>query len=168
MIATSIACKPALLIADEPTSALDVTVQAEILDLLHELTDEGMSMILITHDFGVVADVCDRVLVMYAGQVVEHGTVRQVVEDPQHPYTQALLNAMPTPEHRGGELASIEGLVPRPGTVSGQCRFANRCPHAAPECTAGDIPLYRTPDDRSVRCVLVRPDRVVREVASHG
>lgn len=153
MVAMATACRPPLLIADEPTSALDVTVQAEVLDLLHELRASGTSILLITHDFGVVADICDRVLVMYAGQIVERGPVRDVLASPAHPYTKALLAAMPSVAPKGSHLASIEGQVPAPGTHGVGCRFADRCPIVVDECRTQAIPLIPVALDRNTRCI---------------
>lgn len=155
MIAIGIACSPPLLIADEPTSALDVTVQAEILDLLRKLKHDGMSLIMVTHDFGVVADICDDVVVMYAGQIVERGPVSKVLSAPAHPYTRALLAAMPTTGHKGQPLASIRGQVPLPGTYGQGCRFAARCAFATSACTDGPIPLEAMEEGRAARCIRI-------------
>ena len=135
MIAMALAGEPSLLIADEPTTALDVTIQAQILDLLARLgRARNMAMLLITHDLGIVAEVCDRVIVMYAGQVVEEGSVFDVFENPQHPYTQGLLGALPGPERERGELRSIPGTVPSPASWPTGCRFEARCPVAEEAC----------------------------------
>ena len=137
-IALALAGKPSLLIADEPTTALDVTIQAEILDLLRGLIAErGMSIILVTHDLGVVADLCDDVSVMYAGEIVETGSVRDVLMRPEHPYTMALLAADPhaIPDlDSTTRLASIPGQVPLPGSWTSGCRFAPRCRFATNDC----------------------------------
>jgi oligopeptide/dipeptide ABC transporter ATP-binding protein len=134
MIALAISCKPKLLIADEPTTALDVTIQAQILDLLGDLRDRhGMAMIIITHDMGVVAEVADRVAVMYAGQVIETADVVEIFERPEHPYTEALLGALPPLEGVGlrhGRLTAIPGQPPSMIEPVAGCRFAPRCPHA--------------------------------------
>ncbi|MEU6642628.1 dipeptide/oligopeptide/nickel ABC transporter permease/ATP-binding protein [Saccharomonospora sp. NPDC046836] len=154
MVAMAVACRPQLLIADEPTSALDVTVQAEILDLLHELAEEGMAIVLITHDFGVVADICDDVVVMYAGEVIEQGPVVEVLDRPGHPYTAALLNALPARVPRGEPLAAIEGRVPAAGTRIVGCRFAERCAYAVDACRSAPIPLdASSTGDRQARCI---------------
>jgi ABC-type dipeptide/oligopeptide/nickel transport system ATPase component len=127
MIGIALACEPELLIADEPTTALDVTIQAQILDLLADLRVRlGMAVILITHDLGVVAEVCDRVVVMYAGQVVEQGTVEQIFRDPRHPYTEGLLEAVPRLGRRLDRLAVIPGTVPSPMAWPAGCRFHPR------------------------------------------
>ncbi|MFO7893434.1 MAG: ABC transporter ATP-binding protein [Longimicrobiales bacterium] len=160
MIAMALANDPALLIADEPTTALDVTIQAQILELLLELRVElGMAILLITHDLGVVAETCDRVVVMYGGQVVEEGPVMDVFRDPVHPYTRGLLAAVPRPDARGRELAVIPGAVPAPSDWPHGCRFRPRCPYAWGPCRR-DPGLLRTGDRKYARCWLVeRPER---------
>jgi peptide/nickel transport system ATP-binding protein len=156
MIAMALMCSPALIIADEPTTALDVTIQAQILLLLAELQREfGMGLILITHDLGVVARIADRVLVMYAGQLVEEGSVVEVFENPLHPYTRGLLDCIPAPgrTRRGEHLGSIPGMVPSLiGEIAG-CSFRDRCPHARPAC-AGFDELRRLGEERAYRCIL--------------
>jgi peptide/nickel transport system permease protein len=147
-IAAALAAEPKLLIADEPTTALDVTVQAEILDLLRDLQQTGMAIMLVTHDWGVVSDICDSAVVMYAGQVVEHASVRDLVRHPRHPYTAALLAANPHHARPGEALPAIEGSVPAPTEWPAGCRFANRCPLVRPDCTQAPIPLHVL-DDRS-------------------
>jgi oligopeptide/dipeptide ABC transporter ATP-binding protein len=128
MIAMALACDPELLIADEPTTALDVTIQAQILDLMRKLRDEtGTAIVLITHDLGVVAEMCDRVAVMYAGEIVEHTDVRTLFADPRHPYTQGLIGAVPVPGEIRDELATIPGSVPNLIDLPDGCRFAPRC-----------------------------------------
>jgi len=158
MIAMALICEPKLLIADEPTTALDVTVQAQILDLLRSIQqDTGMAVIFITHDLGVVADICDRVTVLYAGQVVETNEVHSLFASPSHPYTEGLLAAMPQSHSGIGELASIPGRVPPPDRMPGGCRFHPRCPYSrAPTCTTEPIVLERTDDGSVVRCVRHR------------
>lgn len=141
-IARTLAGEPELLIADEPTTALDVTVQADILDLLRDICRErGMAMILVTHDWGVVADLCSRAIVMYAGQVIEAATVAELFERPRHPYTAALLAADPGSHERGTPLPAIPGTVVAPGSWPTGCRFASRCPRASAECSAAPIEL---------------------------
>ena len=135
MIAMMLGCEPDVLIADEPTTALDVTIQAQILDLLEDLVREsGTAMLLITHDLGVVAEHCDDVTVMYAGRVIEHGSVRQVIDAPKHPYTVGLLKARPNREVRAQRLESIPGRVPALDMMPSGCRFAPRCPRAQDTC----------------------------------
>jgi len=135
MIAMALSCNPALLIADEPTTALDVTVQAQILDLIGTLqADTGMSVLLITHDFGVVAELCEEVLVMYASRVVEKGAVRQIFSNPLHPYTRGLLESIPRMGAQKERLHVIEGSVPSAVRVPVGCRFSDRCPLADSRC----------------------------------
>ncbi|WP_160573576.1 dipeptide/oligopeptide/nickel ABC transporter permease/ATP-binding protein [Actinomadura physcomitrii] len=154
MIAMALASGPRLLVADEPTTALDVTVQGQVLDLLLELREQtGMSILVITHDLGVVADVADRVAVMYAGQLVECGPTEEVFRRPSHPYTEGLLTSLPRNVRRAGRLPSIPGVVPPPSAWAEGCRFAPRCAHARPECSAGPIELAAGGRDRAARCV---------------
>ena len=142
MIAIALACEPALLIADEPTTALDVTIQAQILELLASLRQRlGTAILLITHDLGVVAEVCDRVVVMYAGQVVEQATVHELFERPRHPYTQGLLRAIPRLGRRAERLAVIPGTVPAATDWPQGCRFHPRCPYAWDRCVSEHPPL---------------------------
>ncbi|RZH66786.1 dipeptide ABC transporter ATP-binding protein [Natrinema altunense] len=156
LIAIALACQPSLLIADEPTTALDVTIQAQILDLIDDLQAEfGMSVLMITHDLGVVAETCDRVAVMYAGEIVEEGPVEEIFNNPSHPYTYTLLESIPTEEK--DRLTPIEGNVPDLIDMPEGCHFADRCPWAQPGCRNGDIPfLQHGPDDVDHRskCVL--------------
>ena len=145
MIATAIACRPSLLIADEPTSALDVTVQAQILKLLRTLQKSlGMAMLFVSHDLGTVAQMCDEVAVMYAGQIVEHRDALALYSRPLHPYTEGLLRSVPDPRARGAELYSIAGAMPLPGRHPAGCRFAPRCPYAIDPC-------HSAPDARCIR-----------------
>jgi len=158
MIAMTLMCDPDLLIADEPTTALDVTIQAQILLLLAELQREfNMGLILITHDLGIVARVADRVAVMYAGQIVESGNVKQIFENPTHPYTQGLLECIPIPGKTppGSHLGSIPGIVPALIGEQKGCSFADRCKYALAECTELQVDLRATSDAGHVyRCVL--------------
>jgi len=142
MIAMALSCAPDLLIADEPTTALDVTVQAQILDLLRELQQQnGMAVIMITHDLGVVAEMADEIAVMYAGRVVERGSATDIFDDPQHPYTIGLLGSIPRMEEERERLLAIEGAVPSPAALPSGCRFHPRCVFAAEACTRIDPPL---------------------------
>ncbi len=161
MIAMALACEPDLLIADEPTTALDVTIQAQILELLAELRERiGMAMLLITHDLGVVAEVCDRVAVMYAGQIVESGAVGDLFREPRHPYTEGLLRAVPRPGRHEERLAVIPGTVPNPAEWPAGCRFHERCPYAWDRCVAEHPPLIEVGAGRASRCWLEeRPER---------
>ena len=137
LIATAMACSPSLLIADEPTTALDVTVQAQILDLMRDLRAKtGAAMLLITHDLGIVAEMCDRVYVMYAGKIVEHNTTAQLFKSPRHPYTQGLLGSTLSLETSGRRLFAIPGSIPSATQMPAGCRFAPRCPIAAEACRA--------------------------------
>ena len=155
MLAIALACRPRLLIADEPTTALDVTVQAEMLRLMNELQAEfGVAILFITHDLGVVAEMCDRVEVMYAGQVVESATPENLFERPHHPYTGGLLAAIPDHARPGGRLRSIRGAVPAPWDLPVGCRFHPRCDHAVTgRCDTGDVPLRSPAQGSPARCV---------------
>ena len=155
-IAIALAGRPKLLIADEPTTALDVTIQAEILALLRRLKAEtGLAMLLITHNWGVVADTCDRTVVMYAGQVVERADVQDLFDRPLHPYTRGLLESEPALAEPGDPLAAMPGSVPAPGSWSSGCRFAARCPFAVAECSDGAVPLAPVGTGRQSRCLRV-------------
>lgn len=157
MIAMALSCNPRLLIADEPTTALDVTIQAQIMKLLFELQKEtGMAMILITHDIGLVANMADRVLVMYAGQIIEEAPVKELFENPRHPYTRALLDTVPTiRDSADRKLVSIPGIVPESYDDIKGCRFADRCVHRRPEC---DNPQedYTFAPSHSAKCIVMK------------
>jgi len=153
MIAIALACDPELLIADEPTTALDVTIQAQILDLMRDLKAEsGAAIILITHDLGVVAEVCDEVAVMYAGQIVERAPVATLFAEPQHPYTLGLMGSIPRLDHRAERLATIEGALPDMTAPPIACRFAPRCPFVEERCTAGPPPVVTLAPGHWSRC----------------
>jgi oligopeptide/dipeptide ABC transporter ATP-binding protein len=155
MIAMAIACNPKLLIADEPTTALDVTVQAQILDLMKELkTKINSSVMLITHNLGVVAETCQRIIVMYAGKIVEEGSVYEIFEDPKHPYTQGLLKSMPSLGEKQERLESIQGVVPNPLNMPKGCRFAPRCSRAMDICNVSEPEITLLGEERNVRCFL--------------
>jgi oligopeptide/dipeptide ABC transporter ATP-binding protein len=156
MIAVALACRPALLIADEPTTALDVTVQAQILDLLRGLSREfGVSLLLITHDLGVIAETVDRVAVMYAGRLVEEGPVTDVFARPMHPYTQGLLNSIPgATAAAGSRLRAIEGVVPSLGDLPPGCTFAPRCRHQMEVCTTAVPAMVEIAPAHRARCYL--------------
>ncbi|GAB4171944.1 MAG: ABC transporter ATP-binding protein [Thalassobaculales bacterium] len=154
MIAIAIACRPKLLIADEPTTALDVTIQAQILELIAALQAEtGMSVLMITHDLGVIAETCARVVVMYAGEVVEEAPVEALFADPRHPYTRALLRSIPSVAVKRERLAAIPGAAPSPAAFPGGCRFHPRCPEALARCRTEPPPLVEMAGRRA-RCWL--------------
>jgi peptide/nickel transport system ATP-binding protein len=159
MIAMALSCNPSLLIADEPTTALDVTIAAQILDLLKQLQREfNTSIMIITHDMGVIAQMSDEVMVMYLGQVVEYGTVRDIFKAPMHPYTRGLLQSIPQLGPRAKEdLVPIEGSVLEPINLPPGCRFADRCPARFHQCAA-DPPLFQLGELRQVRCWLYEAD----------
>jgi peptide/nickel transport system ATP-binding protein len=176
MVAMALCSEPDLLIADEPSTALDVTIQAQILDLLADLRKRrGMALLLITHDLGVVAEVCDRVVVMYAGEVVEEGAVTEIFRAPQHPYTRGLLGSLPRLGDRRGRLRPIPGSVPSPLRWPQGCRFRERCPHAWDRCADEAPPLLPVEGGgepgapRTSRCWLqVEPERELRGGAGGG
>jgi oligopeptide/dipeptide ABC transporter ATP-binding protein len=153
MIAIALACHPELLIADEPTTALDVTIQNQILQLMKNLKQKSnMSIMLITHDLGVVAEMADRVVVMYSGQVVEQGDVFTIFENPKHPYTEGLLKSMPSADKRVGKLYAIDGVVPNPLNLPPGCRFAERCEYATALCHQEMPQIQQINDEEVVRC----------------
>jgi oligopeptide/dipeptide ABC transporter ATP-binding protein len=153
-IAMALACKPSLLIADEPTTALDVTIQAQILELMRELQREmGMSIVMITHDLGVIAETCDEVIVMYAGRIAERASVTELFAHPRHPYTQGLLASIPRlTTRRKTRLPVIEGMVPGLSELPPGCRFQNRCPHARPLCAERPPPIEAMGEGHEVAC----------------
>jgi oligopeptide/dipeptide ABC transporter ATP-binding protein len=157
MIAMGLSCNPKLLIADEPTTALDVTIQAEILELLRALKDDfDLSMLLITHDLGVVAETADRVAVMYAGRIVEVAPVREIFQSPKHPYTEGLLRSVPRLTEEGikvRRLSTIEGTVPSLLDLPAGCKFAPRCPYVINECTEGEPALLAVTGEHGARCI---------------
>jgi peptide/nickel transport system ATP-binding protein len=153
MIAMALICQPKLLIADEPTTALDVTVQAQILKLLRDISEQtGTALLFITHDLGVVAEICTRMLTMYAGEVVENAAVDDVLLRPRHPYTSGLLRSLPRLSQRRAALPSIPGRVPSPGAMPPGCRFAPRCAHALQPCAAPQIMQALEQPSHAVRC----------------
>ncbi|MEK3748753.1 ABC transporter ATP-binding protein [Paenibacillus sp. FSL E2-8871] len=155
MIAIAIACSPKLLIADEPTTALDVTIQAQILDMLREIKDSsGMSILLITHDLGVVAEMADYVIVMYSGKIVEEGEVVELFNNPKHPYTKGLLKSKPVINQRQDELYSIPGQVPNPLELVPSCYFHDRCEHCMPVCVSQQPQLKEVASRQKVACWL--------------
>lgn len=155
MIAMAMVCNPQLLIADEPTTALDVTIQAQILDLMRDLQkNEGMSILMITHDLGVVAEMCDRVVIMYAGQIVEETDVATLYNNPLHPYTQGLLASLPQLAGDNDRLSSIPGQVPNPANLPPGCRFAPRCPMVVQRCYEERPELLEIQPGHTCRCLL--------------
>lgn len=159
MIAMSLACQPKLLIADEPTTALDVTIQAQILEIINDLRKKaGLAVILITHDLGVIAETADKVAVMYAGKIVEQGTTEQIFNRPSHPYTNGLLESIPSyAENKGGKLKTISGQVPDMRFVPPGCAYSNRCPLATEECKKTVPALKEIEPGHSVACIHKAP-----------
>jgi len=154
MIAMALACRPRLLIADEPTTALDVTIQAQILDLLMDLRDEtGMSVMIITHNMGVIAETADRVVVMYSGRIVEQAPVATIFDAPRHPYTRGLLECVPSLGDDRPRLAAIPGTLPEPGRRPPGCRYSPRCAHAIEACRAAIPPLTEFDPTHSAACI---------------
>ena len=154
VIAIALACHPNVLIADEPTTALDVTIQAQVLDLMRNLKElYQTSTILITHDLGVVAEICDEVAVMYAGEIVEYGTLREVFKNTKHPYTEGLFNSLPDMSDRSSRLQPIKGLTPDPTRLYEGCTFAERCPYATEECRTRHPKLQSLGADHQVACL---------------
>lgn len=160
MIAMAMICEPKLLIADEPTTALDVTIQAQILELMKNLNREtGTAIMLITHDLGVVAEMCERVLVMYSGKIVEEAPVHMLFKQPKHPYTIGLLQSVPDLHVKKERLYSIPGNVPRPGSIQIGCEFAPRCPHAYERCIDETPELMTVDGGQKVRCWLYQEEK---------
>ena len=165
VIALALACNPDLLIADEPTTALDVTIQAQVLDLIKKLrTDRGTSMILITHDLGVVAEVCDSVAVVYAGEIIEYGKKEDIFDHACHPYTKGLFSALPDMNRNAKRLSSIRGLPPDPTDLPKGCKFNPRCPYASEECRDKKIGLEEIAPGHLMRCVKIEKEGETRNV----
>ncbi|KYD08513.1 MULTISPECIES: ABC transporter ATP-binding protein [Heyndrickxia] len=161
MIAMALACEPMLLIADEPTTALDVTIQAQILDLMKKLNKEtNTAIIMITHDLGVVAEMCQRVIVMYSGKIVEEADVKIIFKEPKHPYTVGLIQSVPDMRVKKEQLYSIPGNVPKPGSIEVGCHFAPRCPHAHARCYDETPNLKVLDNGQKVRCWLYEEGKV--------
>jgi oligopeptide/dipeptide ABC transporter ATP-binding protein len=161
MLAIALVCRPRLLIADEPTTALDVTIQAQILDLLLDLRDEfGMAIMMITHNMGVIAETADRVLVMYAGRMVEQAPVARLFDHPLHPYTSGLLSCVPTLEQDRDRLVAIPGNLPEPSRRPPGCRFSARCVHAIPACSNGIPPLLEIEPGHAAACIRAKDIRI--------
>lgn len=160
MIAMAMICHPQILIADEPTTALDVTIQAQILELMKKLNEEtDTAIIMITHDLGVVAEICQRVIVMYAGKIVEEGLVESIFKQPSHPYTIGLLQSVPDMRTKKQRLFSIPGNVPKPGSLKIGCQFAPRCNQAHEKCLKETPELKALPNGRKVRCWLYEEEK---------
>ena len=158
VIAMALACSPKLLIADEPTTALDVTIQAQVLALMKRLKREmNTSMILITHDLGIVADICDRVAIMYAGEIIEYGTREDIFHHPTHPYTRGLFGCIPNMMDEDSELIPIPGMMPDPANLPAGCRFMPRCAHACERCT-GIPPVVEITPGHFVKCILAEKE----------
>ena len=156
LIAIALACEPQVLLADEPTTALDVTIQAQIMELLDQINREhGTAIVLVTHNLGLVAEFCENIVVMYAGQLMERGPIDQVIEEPMHPYTQGLLRCLPKIGVQQKKIMPIPGLVPDLAHLPGGCSFSPRCDRAMPDCSAmATVPLRQMPDGRWIRCLL--------------
>jgi peptide/nickel transport system ATP-binding protein len=155
VIAIALACNPKLLIADEPTTALDVTIQAQVLDLMNDLKEKfKTAMILITHDLGVVAQVCDKVAIMYAGEIVEAGTLLDVFENPKHPYTHGLFGSIPSLDEECDRLKPIQGLMPDPTNLPSGCKFHPRCPYATELCSKEQPGVTEVEKGHKVRCLI--------------
>ncbi len=168
VIAMAMACNPTLLIADEPTTALDVTIQAQVLELMKDLKREyGTSMIMITHDLGIVSEVCDNVAIIYAGEVVEYGNLEHIYENPQHPYTNGLFGSLPDIDKDVEFLSPIEGLMPDPADLPKGCKFAPRCKYACPECDARAPKFNETEPGHFVRCMIYEDVLPVKEVKKY-
>jgi peptide/nickel transport system ATP-binding protein len=157
VIAIALACNPELLLADEPTTALDVTIQAQVLNMMKRLkNDLGTSMVLITHDLGVVAETCDRLAVIYAGEIVEIGTSDEVFDKKSHPYTNGLFDSIPHLHNEGVRLKPIPGLMPNPAALPPGCNFSPRCPHCTEECKTSQIGLTEVSPGHLVRCIHIK------------
>ena len=155
VIAIALACNPSLLIADEPTTALDVTIQAQVLDLIDNLKKKfNTSLVLITHDLGVVAEVCDKVAIVYAGKIVEYGNLKHIYNNPLHPYTKGLFGSIPDFSHKAHRLNPIKGLMPDPSNLPEGCAFAERCPHATDACSSKQPEALEVETGHFVRCLL--------------
>ncbi|MEA4969707.1 MAG: ABC transporter ATP-binding protein [Candidatus Pelethousia sp.] len=163
VIAMALACNPRILIADEPTTALDVTIQAQVLDMMKRLKSEyNTAMLLITHDLGVVAEVCDKVAIMYAGEIVENGALRDVFGQPSHPYTLGLFNSIPDLDSTAERLQAISGLVPDPSNLPSGCRFHPRCQYAMERCAQQNPPAFEMTPEHHVKCWKFAKDEGAR------
>ncbi len=162
-VAIGLSCSPSLLLADEPTTALDVTIQAQVLRLIRELMDEyGTTLLLITHNLGIVAEMCDHVAVIYGGEVIEYGTVREIFKDPCHPYTIGLFHAIPSMVGPGERLQPIEGVMPEPSDLPKGCKFHTRCPFATSQCEEGEVPVVELGGTHCCQCHRIDAVRAAR------
>lgn len=170
VIAIALACEPELLIADEPTTALDVTIQAQVLNMMDDLKDKlNTAMILITHDLGIVAEICDKVAIMYAGEIIEYGTLEEIFNktSPHHPYTEGLFGSIPDLAKKTARLNPIDGLMPDPTNLPTGCKFHPRCPKYKEQCKSGKIGVYQK-GEYMVRCILFAEDAADAVDSSHG
>ncbi|MEG0805748.1 MAG: ABC transporter ATP-binding protein [Lachnospiraceae bacterium] len=168
VIAIALACNPKLLIADEPTTALDVTIQAQVLELMRSLRKKlNTSMILITHDLGVVAEICDEVAIMYAGEIIEKGNLEQIFDNPQHPYTNGLFGSIPDIDKEVEYLSPIEGLMPDPGNLPTGCKFHPRCKYAEPICAEVDPEVVETEPGHCTKCLIYGTQLKTKEVVKY-
>ena len=168
VIAIALSCTPQLLIADEPTTALDVTIQAQVLEMMKALRQKyQMSMLMITHDLGIVAEICDEVSIIYAGQVVEHGTLEDIFRNTRHPYTKGLFDSLPNMENRTAKLKPIKGLMPDPSNLPAGCAFCPRCNYATEQCkTQKPDPVWRN-ENHYVRCHLYNSENIEKGGVLH-
>jgi len=163
-VAIGLSCHPDLLLADEPTTALDVTIQAQVLDLIHDLMEQrGTTLILITHNLGIVAEMCDHVAVVYGGEIVEYGTKREVFKNPSHPYTIGLFGAVPSMASDGKRLKPVEGVMPDPSDLPPGCKFHTRCPYATDVCREGMVPVVDLGGTHRCQCHHIEEVRAKRE-----
>ena len=168
VIAMALACNPKLLIADEPTTALDVTIQAQVLELMKDLKEKyDTSMIMITHDLGIVSEVCDKVAIIFAGEVVEYGSLEHIYRNPQHPYTNGLFGSLPDISKDVEFLSPIEGLMPDPAALPAGCKFNPRCKYACPLCAERAPVLTETEPGHFVRCLIYENALDVKEVVKY-
>ncbi|MGI5970896.1 MAG: ABC transporter ATP-binding protein [Oscillospiraceae bacterium] len=169
VIAIALSCNPALLLADEPTTALDVTIQAQVLDMMRELkANLGTSILLITHDLGIVAENCDKVAIMYAGEIIEYGSLRQIFKDVRHPYTIGLFGSLPSLDRDTKRLSPIPGLMPDPANLPNGCRFHPRCPKASEKCAAAEPPVFEVEPGHIVRCHYAGQNEPEEAFLPHG
>ena len=159
IIAIALACRPSLLIADEPTTALDVTIQAQVLHLIARLKEEEQtSLILITHDLGIVAETCQKAAIMYTGEIMEYGTVEHIFNNTAHPYTEGLFGSIPNLNRKVSRLTPIPGLAPDPAALPRGCKFAPRCRYATPACSEAEVPVYEIEPGHLVKCLRAAPE----------